>query len=346
MSVGSTDFGIAAAPNGHLASLSSLDYCSSSGMIAIRYHPVEDTQSAYRRLVLYSDLPSHPNSYPLGGGVRFDLKGNLYVGLGSPSAPVSPDLPSVITSDPSYKLTTGRINRYTGTGSLDGDLFTSAVSGPNKIYDVDFGQLGNSGNGVHCYCMTAMFGVDGWGRLYAPDGMFQKVTVLDNEGNRTARFGTYGNVDNVAVEASGNAATKGKCYMSYPWDVDASDNYIYVSDPGNLNVLRYKKVFVLDNVPGLSADRAVAPGTPLALFAAPNPLVARCGIRVVLPRFGNLTLDVVDVRGHLVKRIASGPRPAGVHVFNWDGGRIAAGLYFLRLASDAGNLTKRIVILR
>jgi DNA-binding beta-propeller fold protein YncE len=339
MSVGTADFGIGVAPNGHLAFMAEQNFGSLTPT-AIRYCPVYDTQTEYRPLMLQGDLG-------IGcGGVRFDLKGNLYVGLPGHSAGAG--LPAVITSDPSWNKTIGTIHRYNAGGSLEGDLFTAAVTGSDKTYDVDFGQLGG-GTISNCDCMTAMFGMDPWGRLYVPNGVFQKISVLDNEGNRLARFGTYGNIDNVNAEQTGAAGTAGRCYMAYPFAVDASDDFIYVSDPGNVMVNRFIKTFVLDNVPGMStAALTRTPAAPLALSAFPNPFAARSSVRMVLPRGARLTLDVVDLAGRLVCRIASGPYPAGVHRFNWNGigkngVRAASGVYFLRLKSDAGNLVRRVV---
>jgi flagellar hook assembly protein FlgD len=80
---------------------------------------------------------------------------------------------------------------------------------------------------------------------------------------------------------------------------------------------------------------------------------AAAAIRFALARSGGaVTLDVLDVRGRLVRRLAGGPLPGGEHGLDWDG--LAAsgvpappGVYFIRLASpDLGIATAKLVLLR
>jgi hypothetical protein len=342
---GTADYGIAAAPNGHLAFMSEKVFGSIGTGNSIRYCPVYDTQSAYRPLAIVPDVPTHP----CGGGVRFDLKGNLYVGR----VPAGPGigLPSVITSDQSYRQTTGVIHRYAATGGLNGDLFTAVVSAPDKIYDVDFASLANTNDGSHCDCMTAMFGVDAWGRLYVPNGPFQKISVLDNAGNRVARFGSYGNIDNVAEELAGRPGTAGKCTMAYPFSVDASDNYIYAGDPANISVLRFKKSFALDNVPAMAVRRACPAKFPLSLSSAPNPFYPQSRVTFSLPGRAAVRLEVVDLSGRLIKVLDQGERPAGAHTVAWNGadreGRsAAAGVYVYRLTAGDKTIIAKTILAR
>ncbi len=81
----------------------------------------------------------------------------------------------------------------------------------------------------------------------------------------------------------------------------------------------------------------------------PNPF-AEAGIscEISLPAAGPIRLDVLDVRGRLVRVIEEGERAAGVHRLLWDGedGRgesVASGVYFLRLRADGRALTSKAV---
>lgn len=338
MSVGTADFGIAVAPNGHLATMTALPYIGLTPT-AVRYFPISDTQSAIRRLILIDDIKVG------GGGISFDLKGNLYVG--KPIKSTGSGLPSVITSDPSFLKSSGSIQRYNVNGSLNGELFTSKPTGPDKSYDVDLGQLGGGTMSI-CDCMTASFGMDAWGRLYVPNGPFQKISVIDNEGNRTARFGTYGNIGNVADELAGAPNTAGKCYMAYPFCVNSTDDYIYATDPGNIMITRFKKNFVLDNVPSMSTTAARNPLSKgqLALFVSPNPFSGICRIGVSLPLAERVSLTVVDPSGRIVKQVAAGSLKAGYHTFSWDGTKSAAGVYFYKLTAGNKVVTARVLSVR
>jgi flagellar hook assembly protein FlgD len=63
-------------------------------------------------------------------------------------------------------------------------------------------------------------------------------------------------------------------------------------------------------------------------------------------------LELYDVRGRLVRRLADGLAPAGDHGARWDltddnGARVGTGLYFARVAVDGLEpATTRVTVLR
>lgn len=68
-----------------------------------------------------------------------------------------------------------------------------------------------------------------------------------------------------------------------------------------------------------------------------------------LPSPSRASIDCYDVAGRRVAAVMSGQRPAGYHHMTWDlrteaGGRLGPGIYFLRLNSDGGEATAKIVI--
>lgn len=86
------------------------------------------------------------------------------------------------------------------------------------------------------------------------------------------------------------------------------------------------------------------------ISVAPNPFRAATNIAFELPRPGFITLDLHDVRGSLIRRLASGEAGAGSHAIGWDGTdttgrRVAAGAYLYRLGFEDEETTGRIVIL-
>lgn len=65
----------------------------------------------------------------------------------------------------------------------------------------------------------------------------------------------------------------------------------------------------------------------------------------------NLALDVLDVRGRLVRSLASGPAAAGRHEAAWDGTdptgrRLPSGAYFIRLRSNSGQQIRPITMVK
>jgi len=63
-----------------------------------------------------------------------------------------------------------------------------------------------------------------------------------------------------------------------------------------------------------------------------------------------LRVSVVDVRGRMVATLAHGPVGSGTHELHWDGrgaqGRVANGVYFLRVVADGESETRKFVWIR
>ena len=75
------------------------------------------------------------------------------------------------------------------------------------------------------------------------------------------------------------------------------------------------------------------PAVTRLLGNAPNPFNPRTSIRFETAGEGRVAIDVFDVRGRLVRRVADRVFPAGVHAVVWDGrdeagGQPASGIYF------------------
>jgi hypothetical protein len=82
--------------------------------------------------------------------------------------------------------------------------------------------------------------------------------------------------------------------------------------------------------------------------AAPNPFRGRTSIRFTLRRAEEVSLTIHDVAGRLLRTLERGRADAGVHRRSWDGrderGRqVAAGVYFVRLATPSSARAGRIV---
>jgi hypothetical protein len=87
-------------------------------------------------------------------------------------------------------------------------------------------------------------------------------------------------------------------------------------------------------------DSEVALRTGLEM-PRPNPFNPATTIRCHLAKAGLLRLEVFDLRGRLVHRLAAGHREAGTHEFTWQGDdsagrRVAAGTYLIRLEHAGG----------
>jgi len=105
----------------------------------------------------------------------------------------------------------------------------------------------------------------------------------------------------------------------------------------------------------VTADTAPVAAAPIAAPAVygarPNPFDGATEIPFALPAQTRASIRVYDVAGRLVRTLADGDRPAGVHRVSWDGkdarGRAApAGIYFVKLDAAGTERTSRIVKLR
>jgi hypothetical protein len=90
------------------------------------------------------------------------------------------------------------------------------------------------------------------------------------------------------------------------------------------------------------------PGEWELASAAPNPFRDATTLTFALRRDGRVTLAVHDVRGRVVRTLASGERAAGRHVIAWDGrdeagARVAPGVYLVALRTSAGTASRRVV---
>ncbi len=210
--LGMGDRGIAAAPDGSVVTMNALGTHADYGGY-LRFFRADNARHPWGEGLLFKSFGTKVR----GSGARFDVKGNLYAG----------------------KLGRGKgkpaIYKYAPTGKM-GDLFPTEPKAPAKVYKVDYGFP------APAFSRTAWFGVDGWGRIYYPTSLLPKVSVIDNGGNPVLSFGTYGNRDSMGGLKGDLVPTK-DVPMAWPNSVDATDDYIYVSDIVNIRLLRLVKKF-------------------------------------------------------------------------------------------------------
>jgi hypothetical protein len=94
----------------------------------------------------------------------------------------------------------------------------------------------------------------------------------------------------------------------------------------------------------------VIPGSALSLRVSPNPFNPALMIGFDLPREESVRLRVHGPDGRIVGKIASGTFGAGPHQFVWNGRTsgglpAAPGVYLLRLETEGGVVTKKVVLL-
>ena len=88
-----------------------------------------------------------------------------------------------------------------------------------------------------CSCASPRFDVDDFGRVFLPDALRFRVTVLDTAGNELGSFGAYGNQDSAGP---GSAAPKPELGFAWPSNVGVSDEAVYVGDPVSQRITRVR----------------------------------------------------------------------------------------------------------
>ncbi|MCK5528576.1 MAG: hypothetical protein KAI74_02735, partial [Kiritimatiellae bacterium] len=229
INLGMGERGLAVAPDGGVGILASHKKNDYSGPLAFY---ASDTKKTPLKELPFTKFGEKPKS----SGIKFDAKGNMYVGKWQSK---TKPLPGTMGKDSKLLRSFGKIYKYTPTGSLkNGNLYPTEPAGPSKVYDVHFGSI--SAN----FARTSFFGVDSYGQIYYPSSLLCRVSIMDNEGNEILTFGTWGNRDSMGGLEGDLVPTKG-IPMAYPSSVDVTDDYIYVSDLVNARVLRIKKEFQL-----------------------------------------------------------------------------------------------------
>lgn len=265
------------------------------------------------------------------GGVKFDIKGNLYVG--STIMPADHRTPSGFETDECYtRGGGGSITRYAPGDT--GTISQASATNSNYTYKANYGLM--SGYGT-CMCRTARFDVDAFGRLFIPSSVTQKVAIVDNNDNPILEFGRYGNWD----EIGGGADVPLIC----PLAVAASDNYIYVNDLIGTRMARVRMTYALDNMPGLPiagvAGRVRAfRESPLRLTAAPNPFNPAVSLTISGGLSHKPLLRIYDTSGKLVADLSANVRN-GQAVWNAEG--FASGVYMARAENENRVVFKKII---
>ncbi len=83
----------------------------------------------------------------------------------------------------------------------------------------------------------------------------------------------------------------------------------------------------------------------------PNPFNPNTQIPFYLPTVSEIELGVFSVEGQLIRTLFTGTKPAGSHNVEWDGrdedgGDVASGVYFCRLAAGKRTITRKMVLLK
>ncbi len=205
-----------------------------------------------------------------------------------------------------------------------------------------------------------------------------RITLLDRPGVPTTTFGCNNDNMDVTFDSASGVNLETHCASTTPWYSGVGAPFASLNAFNGQSSLGNWKLIVTDGAsqdtgtlvdwelittPALSGvcdPCAAATETQIAATAAasfglapirPNPFAASAEVAFTLERAGRAQLEIIDVTGRRVARLADGDMAAGPHTLAWDGrdatgNAVAAGTYFVRLVSGGRQDLERIVRLR
>lgn len=78
----------------------------------------------------------------------------------------------------------------------------------------------------------------------------------------------------------------------------------------------------------------------------PNPFNATTTLSFSLPREMHATVDIFDVQGRLVERLADKTYAAGEHQLSWNAQSVATGIYFAQMRTTTQRATQKLLLLK
>jgi hypothetical protein len=143
------------------------------------------------------------------------------------------------------------------------------------------------------------------------------------------------------IVRNGNVGSRVTCEVevgpgSFYWSVQAVDGAFAGS------------AFASEIVVGVDGSVG-ASGRPGIQAARPNPFRTSAEILFNQPSTGRVDLSIYDLGGRRVRVLERGERPAGSHRVAWDGcnstgERLRSGLYWVRLETEAGTSSYKVVL--
>ncbi len=132
-----------------------------------------------------------------------------------------------------------------------------------------------------------------------------------------------------------------------PWTEIVAMDLMMGGIDGELVVTSAGEIASLTSVNG----RAPHAGMLTLMAPSPNPFNPSTEIAFELARSADVTLQVFDLRGQMVRELVRGVQPAGEFRANWngldrDGRQVASGTYFFRLSSGGDAQVRKAVLLK
>ncbi|HKQ57021.1 MAG TPA: hypothetical protein VJY35_04065 [Candidatus Eisenbacteria bacterium] len=138
----------------------------------------------------------------------------------------------------------------------------------------------------------------------------------------------------------------------------ASDDWFFMTPPGqyynfggNPKADFLLGIYAAANVSGIPPEGGGPIVSGFHRDPAPSPSPQGVDLEFAIRNEGRVRLDVVDVSGRVVAVVVDRPYRPGVHAVSWNGtssagGRVAAGVYLMRLVMPGFAGSRKVVLMR
>jgi hypothetical protein len=311
----------------------------------------------------------------VGGGVKVDLNGNIYVG--AKVKPKGQKLPQDVVG----KLQGDILDKYSQTwwaNDLYGSILKFPPSGGSVLVGSDGGYmagrpdtpqgeqrtaatatnlewlyfgLSQIANHVtwasECWCTVCRFDVDRYGRIFLPDAIQLEFRVIDNSRNEILRIK---NRDLIVAH---------RFPIGLMHQIDATDKGVYVADHFNNQILIFDlNTEVESSVPlqvSIESGKSRVQLGRKVIDNYPNPFTPSTTISYAFnpnkKGRGRLSIAIYDIKNRLIRVLENSVKPYGMYTTVWDGmdsnGRpAAAGIYYVRVQMAKGIKQHKMILVK
>lgn len=137
-------------------------------------------------------------------------------------------------------------------------------------------------------------------------------------------------------------------------NIDSVEAHIYdYYDDNSLGVVMFEPIWSGSKAFGgaMLSGEGVTPLIYSLRTASPNPFINNTTILYSIAKPGNVSINIYDISGRLIKALVQEKKDAGVYSVRWNGcdatnRKVVTGVYFIRLTSGYFTSVKKVILVR